>query len=202
MPNVSRLILIPLFVGLMAFSAFEARAQSSGGFGGGRMSRGDHSSSRSGTGERSPKAADTDNADQVIDRLARLREDLKLAPGQEEAWQHFSDSLLAYMSDLAREQARPQEGVNAESGADAGLTHIRRVVDTARNRLTALETIEASAGVLYRSLTVEQKRLADTRLQNIVLLAPRRRSNDDVVGPAGQRGSADNLPDIGGRSTR
>src|SRR5258705_9569492 len=60
--------------------------------------------------------------------LEELREDLKLTPEQEPAWQRYVEKVRALGNDIARERGRRPEQVSVEQ-------QIERIVDTARNRL-------------------------------------------------------------------
>lgn len=109
-----------------------------------------------------------------------------MTPAQDAAWQSFSEKVRAYASDIARERARAMRSQSAEVNPGSGLQHLGQTVDTARNRLAALEVVEVAAKGLYQTLTPEQKSLADTRIPTIV--APRPIVNPN---PGGSR-----LPDI------
>jgi hypothetical protein len=98
-------------------------------------------------------------ADQVEYRLDLLQEDLKLRPEQYNAWAAYSDRVKALAVDMTRERSR---GMVVTTGT--ALQQIDRVADVARNRLTAIEDIIASARKLYDTLSPEQKLLADSRL--------------------------------------
>jgi len=95
--------------------------------------------------------------------VEELREDLKLTAEQEPLWQSYVDKVRALASDVARERARRP--------APAGvMQQIDRVVDAARNRLTALEEVAESAKVLYAKLAPEQQPAADPRLANLMAM--------------------------------
>ena len=182
-----RRIVLSVFTLALAVLATDVSAQygGGGGFGGrgGRgMSRGD--GTRPGNSTPRPILSEEALSDQAEYRLSLLEEDLHLQPEQRKAWQSFADSVRAYMSDLARERTRL---ASAPSSA-VGLQHIDHAVDSARNRLTALEDIAAAAKILYAALSPEQKTLTDARMVSIV--APR------PLQP-GMPASANNLPDLG-----
>ncbi len=107
-----------------------------------------------------------DTADLVEYRLAMLQEDLKLSPGQENAWLSYADKVRALVSDITKERGR---GQNAGMQMD-GLQQVDHAVDVARNRLTALEDIASAAKALYGGLTPQQKSLADSRFATIIPL--------------------------------
>jgi hypothetical protein len=95
--------------------------------------------------------------------LHEFHEDLKLTDAQEPAWESYVEKLRALGRDVGREsRARPpQLGL---------LQRIDRIVDSARNRLTALEDIAQSAKALYAGLTPEQQKMADPRLANLIAM--------------------------------
>jgi protein CpxP len=154
-----------VFIAAMALAG-EAAAQFGGGFpGGGGMGRrgggmGGNQGGQSGSNERSVPNPNRESAapqQQVV--LEELRIDLKLTPAQQPAWNTYVDKLAAIAADAARERTRAQgmpQG-NAPQQFD-------RAIDTARNRLTALEDVAVAAKALYASLSDEQKVVADTRL--------------------------------------
>ncbi len=184
--------LVLLFSMLLLIS--DANAQF-GGMGGSRPSRGARSAEgQSGNRDgRSDQRAtrEPNNYDLIEYRLSLFQEDLKLATNQAAAWQGFADSTLAYAGDLARERARSTMPPSDSSAQLKGLQHVEQVVDTARNRLTALEEVEASSKGLYQILNPEQRALADIRIPTII--APR------TIAPAGN-GMGNNLPDLGSGS--
>ena len=95
--------------------------------------------------------------------LHEFHEDLKLTDAQEPAWESYVEKLRALARDVAREsRSRPAQ-------LDL-LQRIDRIVDSARNRLTALEDIAQSAKSLYAGLTPEQQKTADPRLANIIAM--------------------------------
>jgi uncharacterized protein YdeI (YjbR/CyaY-like superfamily) len=56
------------------------------------------------------------------------------------------------------------------SGRGSVTQQLNRIVDTARNRLTALEDIAQAAQALYAKLTPEQQPAADPRLANLITM--------------------------------
>jgi len=90
-------------------------------------------------------------------RLDQLKEALKITPEQEPLWQAYEDKVRALMTDMNAPPGAPPENQDA-------LQKIDRQVDTARDRLTAMEDIALAAKALYSKLTPEQKTLADQRL--------------------------------------
>ena len=93
-----------------------------------------------------------------------LHEDLKLTPQQEPLWEAYLDKVRALGNDIARER-RPLGGA-----AGNVAQQIDRIVDTARNRLTALEDIAQAAKDLYAKLTPEQQPAANPRLANLMTM--------------------------------
>jgi len=92
--------------------------------------------------------------------LHEFYEDLKLKPEQEPLWQTYADGVRALASDVARERRQVTQL--------AVLQRIDRVVDVARDRLTAVEDIALAAKALYAKLTPEQREVADPRLANLI----------------------------------
>lgn len=92
-----------------------------------------------------------------------LHEDLKLTPVQEPLWERYLEKVRALGTDIARERTQLPSGRTVTQQID-------RVVDTARNRLTALEDIAQAAKDLYAKLTPEQQPAASPRLANLMLM--------------------------------
>jgi len=181
-----RWLILSVFTLALAVIATDVSGQYGGGgmFGGrgGRgMNRGD--ATRSGNSTQRPVQSEEALYDQTEYRLSLLEDDLHLQPEQRQPWQSFADKVRAYAGDLARERAR-----GAASSSGVGLQHIDHAVDSARNRLTALEDIAGAAKILYAALSPEQKTLTDARIVSIV--APQRLQ-------PGMPASASNLPDLG-----
>jgi hypothetical protein len=95
--------------------------------------------------------------------LHEFEEDLKLTADQQSLWGTYVDRIRALASDVARErrQAAPAQPL---------LQRIDRVVDVARDRLTAVEDIALAAKALYAKLNPQQQEIADPRLANIILM--------------------------------
>jgi hypothetical protein len=103
--------------------------------------------------------------DQLEYRLSTLQVDLRLAAEQAPLWQAFADRVLALEGDLARERNRTTPvHASALSAPGGGIKPIAAAVDKVRNRLTALEDIEAASKALYQALNAEQKTMADVRM--------------------------------------
>ena len=102
---------------------------------------------------------------QLETALHELHEDLKLSAAQEPLWESYADKVRALANDVAKERsARPP------AAASNVLQRMDRIVDAARNRLTALEDIDQAGKALFESLSAEQKAPADPRLANIMSL--------------------------------
>jgi hypothetical protein len=154
-----------LFAALASFAG-GAAAQLGGGFPGGLGGRRGGRDNRDRPGDaKGEKPLDKPQVNTLEVTLFEFHEDLKLRQEQEPLWQRYADSVRALVSDGARQTAR-----KPEAGA-ALLQRIERVVDTARNRLTALEDVADRARQLYEALSPEQKIAADPRLANIVAQA-------------------------------
>ena len=93
-----------------------------------------------------------------------LHEDLKLTPQQEPLWEAYLEKIRALGNDIARER-RP-----LGSAAGNVTQQIDRIVDTARNRLTAIEDIAQAAKDLYAKLAPEQQPAANPRLANLMTM--------------------------------
>lgn len=154
---------ITVLIGIFAVStALYSAAQFGGGFPSGGMRGSRNRSDNSGREQRAP--VQNNSPEQVEDRLGMLEEDLHLTADQRSAWQAYAGKVNALVADIGRERDRGPLG-NAQISA---LQQIDRAVDTARNRLTALEDIAAAAKTLYGNLTPQQKSVADPRLATIV----------------------------------
>lgn len=73
---------------------------------------------------------------QLESSLQELHEDLKLTPQQEPLWESYADKVRALANDVARERNARPSGIQLNV-----VQRMDRVVDTARNRLAALEDI-------------------------------------------------------------
>ncbi|MGB4065794.1 MAG: Spy/CpxP family protein refolding chaperone [Azonexus sp.] len=96
----------------------------------------------------------------IQERLRLTAEALKLTPTQLPLWDRYQEKIGALMADQMK-----MESHQARQGA---LQQISRRVDTARNRLTAMEDIHESAGKLYAALDDKQKLIADQMLISTV----------------------------------
>ena len=108
-----------------------------------------------------------DSYEQTEHRIALMEADLHLTPQQREPWQTFTSKVRAYASDLSRERART--GIPASEGIPiSGLQHIDLITDGARIRLNELEDIRTAANALYATLSLDQKKIADTRMVTLI----------------------------------
>ncbi len=154
-----KIALIFLLMAVIAGAAMESFAQFGGGMRGGR-NRPDGAA----TNDQRPSMQEN-LAEQVEDRLGMLEEDLHLTPGQQSAWQIYSEKVRALAADIIRERTRTQAGIQTNA-----MQQLDRVVDVARNRLTALEDVAAAAKTLYAGLAPQQQSIVDARLGTITTL--------------------------------
>ncbi len=124
---------------------------------GGSSQRGDNSRNERGGTNRET------GLDQQQLLLHELYTDLKLTQAQEPAWNAYIDRLNAIAADAARESARARSAAQVNA-----MQQFDRVLDSARNRLTALEEVAAAAKTLYAGLSDEQKLVADSRLAKLL----------------------------------
>lgn len=153
-----------LFAVLMVFVfSAEVLAQLPGGSRAGRSGGG----RESGRGTiQAPRPANSGDAAELIEfRLGMLEEDLKMSPAQLRLWDPYAERMRAAVADLKRERASSQ-GIAAPNA----LQQLNRTVDTARNRLTALEDVALAAKAFYDVLNAEQKMLLDARSPSILPL--------------------------------
>jgi hypothetical protein len=93
--------------------------------------------------------------------------DLRLEPAQQAPWQVFAEKVLAYARDLSHE--RVLAGIPVSAGTSiGGLQHIEQTTDLARHRVSELEDIRTAANSLYKTLSPEQRQIADTRIVTII----------------------------------
>src|SRR3954469_7957887 len=147
---------------IISLAAVDSPAQYGGGNPGGGM-RGNRSRPDGASREQRPPVQDN-SPEQIEDRLGLLEEDLQLRSDQRAAWQACADKIKAYAGDIGREHS----STLTSAASLNSIQQIDRAVDVARNRLTALEDISASAKTLYGTLSPQQKSIVDPRLANIV----------------------------------
>lgn len=95
--------------------------------------------------------------------LGEFETDLKLTAEQQKAWDAYANGIRALQKDIARDRA--------PRAADAQLDlakRLERAADVARNRLAAVEDIVDSAKGLLKTLTPEQRTMADPRLATLI----------------------------------
>ena len=112
---------------------------------------------------RSNKAGSPEAANPFEVALHELHEDLKLSAEQEKSWQSYEQKMRALIDDQRRDRSRPAESMDLPKRID-------RVVDGARDRLTAMEDVADAAKALYAGLTPDQQAVADPRLANVMSL--------------------------------
>jgi hypothetical protein len=98
--------------------------------------------------------------------LGEFETDLKLAAEQQKAWNAYADGIRALQRDIARDRA--------PRASDAQLDlakRLDRAADVARDRLTAVEDIVDSAKGLLKTLSPEQRTMADPRLANLIRMS-------------------------------
>lgn len=150
-----------LVAALMTIFALDALAQSPGGSRG----RPDGPRPQPGIARGEMPGGAADLANLLEFRLETMQDDLKLTPNQHRLFDAYADKVRALGDDILRDRARPQPATPPPAPQQ-----IEHLLDIARNRMTALEDIAASAKNLYASLTPEQKLLADSRVATLVPL--------------------------------
>ena len=160
--RMNKVFVTGIIATIAACAALDSPAQFGGGFPGGGT-RGGRNRPDSSAREQRPPIQDN-SPEQVEDRLGLLEEDLRLSADQRTAWQSYADKVKALAADVGRDRERGPLG----GGQVNAVQLIDRAVDTARNRLTALEDIAAAARTLYGNLTPQQQSVADPRLATIV----------------------------------
>jgi len=165
--RVAQTVILFLLAGSTALWAPQSQAQFRGGFpGGGGMRGGGRDGGADQMGSRR-QAMREEAPDQTEVILYEFRQDLKLTPAQEPAWQSYVDKVQALAFDRARDRRRAQAG-NAGGAQPSATQQFDHVLDSERNRLTALEEVAAAAKTLYEGLSPEQKVTADSRLARII----------------------------------
>jgi len=180
-----RMIIACLCATVLTAAALDANAQFPGG---GRTRGGNRGSGDMQRPERPQGPADV--SELVEFRLQTFEEDLKLSPAQQKLWDAFAERVRAVAADIMRERERMKKESTTHPPAPQQIDH---ALDIARDRLTALEDVAASAKTLYDALLPEQKLLADSRVGTIL----------PVIGgapPAPQGGPQRASPDGGPRS--
>jgi hypothetical protein len=150
----------------LALSQADAGAQFPGGGGMGGMGRG--TGGPKGGREPRPDVVPIVRRhlpDEVDERLYRLEEDLRLSPEQQPSWARYADTVRQTAQDIERDRSRNdlRESLPVPERLD-------RIVETSRNRLTALEDVAASAKALYQVLSPPQRQIGDSRFTAITAL--------------------------------
>jgi hypothetical protein len=100
--------------------------------------------------------ANFDPAARAEQHLAQLKSDLKLTAAQEPFWQTFAEKAKGAMGKGF--QAMRDQAQDLSLSAPERMT---RRLETMKQRLAAMESVNESFKTLYDSLTVAQKRVAD-----------------------------------------
>ena len=105
--------------------------------------------------------------ERLIERVGTLDPAVRKAAaegtGLPEPLSAYVDKVRALGNDVARERGRRPAQANVQQQID-------RILDAARNRLTALEDIAQAAKALYAKLSPEQQPAADPRLANLMAM--------------------------------
>jgi LTXXQ motif family protein len=158
--------------GADSYAQFGGRGGIGGIFGGpARGGRGERGAQKDSTRVDRPIPPAIDSYEQTEHRLMLMQVDLHLTPDQQQPWQGFAEKVLVYARDLSHERAAAGMPVSAGTSVD-GLQHIAETTDLARQRLSELEDIRAAANSLYKSLSPDQKQIADTRIMTIIAPHP------------------------------
>ena len=158
--KIFRTTIVCLCAALLVAAALDASAQFPGG---GRSRGGNRGSGDMQRPERPQGPADV--SELVEFRLQTFEEDLKLSPAQQKLWDPFAERVRAVAADIMRERERAKKESTSHPPAPQQIDH---ALDVARDRLTALEDVAASAKALYAVLLPEQKLLADSRVGTIL----------------------------------
>ncbi len=128
--------------------------------------------------------APPEEAGPASERLARLEAALDLSQAQQPLWLEFRASLAALMADRARGAVRRVR--------DSAAQQIAGQVDTARNRLAALEDVQEASDRLYAALDQAQREVADRLLA--ASLPPLEADCANAVPAAGKRPKGERPP--------
>jgi hypothetical protein len=169
--------------------ASPATSQCPGGGNSGRGGMGGKGSEgmRSGTdrGAREDASAAASVAAVVTFRLDQLEDDLQLTPAQRVPWKTYRDGVMKMADDAMRAQ---------RSFATGDLTapqRMDRLLDVARNRLTAMEDVVDSGKRLYAMLTPAQQLVADRRMAVAVMPVAGVEAGSAGMRPPAPRGAAE-----------
>lgn len=100
-------------------------------------------------------------------RLERLKTDLKITPEQEPAWKAFADKANQQVTEMKnmRDKMAAAASTAAKEGAKpaplSAPEQMAKGIEMSKQRLANMETMQAALAELYKSLTAEQKAVAD-----------------------------------------
>lgn len=140
----------------MAFALIPARAdaQLPGGHG--------HAPAPAPSTLRDRPEAPSDSGAPVLVQLDQLETQLKLTPEQRPAWNAYADQILRLADDMTRSRFVAR---TAPQPTDAtAMQQLDQLVNSERNRLTAIEEIAAAGKAFYATLSDDQKAIADRKL--------------------------------------
>ena len=109
------------------------------------------------------KSTQRESIDLFYATSEELRADLKLTEAQTPLWEAYVRKVVALKDDLARQRARARSDGPAADAPHA----LDRLVDVQRDRLAAMEEIADAGRALYKTLSDEQKAIADARLAKL-----------------------------------
>jgi hypothetical protein len=158
-----RAIVVAAAIALAAAAPVSAQFPGGGGTQGGRAGKGGTRGPGGDEREPSQAAVLAGLAEQARYQLREFEEDLKLAPAQRGVWGAYAEKVQR----LADDVFRTRNAVRFPGGTAP--EQLDYVVETLRNRLTAVEDIADAGKALYAVLTPEQKAVADGRLARISL---------------------------------
>lgn len=163
---------------LFCFLTLNAFAQFGGGMGGmggsKRSGNYDRSSRSDNSRNQNPERVleSVNNSDQLLTRLGSLQFDMKLTEEQLPNWSKFESKVRTYIEDLEREKIRSIPVPIGEASTtmnSSGISYVRKMVDTVRNRYADLEDIESAYKNLHVSLSPSQKIVLDARISSILV---------------------------------
>ena len=181
--NIAKHLLSGVLAAALVVAAPELLAQFPGGGKPGGMGGRSRGGSPPSGGIQAPRPGGDGNTFELVEfRLDMLEEDLKLTPNQMKIWDAYAERVRAMATDIVRDRA-PAQSI----ASPTAMQQMNRAVDTARNRLAALEDIATAAKTFYDVLTPEQKMLADSRFATILPLiagGPQQNSARGTAEPA------------------
>jgi periplasmic protein CpxP/Spy len=133
------------------------------------------------------KGVNFDPAARAEQHLAQLKSDLKLTAVQEPLWQAFAE----------KDKNEAGKGFQAmrDQAQDLSLSapeRMSRRTEALKQRVAAMESVNASFKTLYDALTVDQKRVADIHASRMGQRGPM-----GHMGPRGQMGPRGDAPPQG-----